>query len=338
MFLLLMPALAADADAKIINGEDATMDDYPATGALLTDVELFGSRAVALSCSSTLIAPDVVLLAAHCVDEMLLTFGVGTVHAFGFSRQADLTEWAQGASNFPEDTVLAYDFVMHPDWDVSSSTGNSGLGVTRFDDIALLFLEEPVDVEFAYLLEDDELDWLQEDVDVEVVGWGMQLHQDSQWEPPPAGSFGIKQMGVSHVNELGDWEFQVGAIESDVRKCKGDSGGPSFLRAQADEHDGQLRLVGVTSHSYDESQCESLGGVDTRVDAYLGWIDTEMRARCEDGGRSWCEEEGIPVPPNVDIETVPETEEKAGLLGCVTAPTVPWALTGLLGLLAIRRR
>ena len=52
----------------------------------------------------------------------------------------------------------------------------------------------------------------------------------------------------------------------------------------------------------------------------------------------WCEEEGIPVPPNVDIETVPETEEKAGLLGCVTAPTVPWALTGLLGLLAIRRR
>ena len=55
-----------------------------------------------------------------------------------------------------------------------------------------------------------------------------------------------------------------------------------------------MRIVGVTSHAYDTTDCWETGGVDTRVAAYLDWIDEEMRDACESGVREWCEQEGIP--------------------------------------------
>jgi MYXO-CTERM domain-containing protein len=94
----------------------------------------------------------------------------------------------------------------------------------------------------------------------------------------------------------------------------------------------KTRLIGVTSHAYDNSDCDEKGGVDTRVDHYLAWIDAEMSARCADGTRSWCDEPGIiPVP----------MREGGGGCGCVVAP-VPvagglWSL-GLVALLGLRRR
>ena len=85
------------------------------------------------------------------------------------------------------------------------------------------------------------------------------------------------------------------------------------------------RLVGVTSHAYDETDCAAKGGVDTRVDHYLTWIDEQMRSRCEDGTRVWCEVEGI-IPP-------PTEEEGKGGCGCASAPNPTSA--GLWGLLAL---
>ena len=333
--LLLTPALAASADAKIINGEPATEADYPASGAMLAEIDFSGQRSVALTCSSTLIAPDVVLLAAHCVDELLLTYGFGTLESVGWSRQADLTAWTEGLTSFPDDTVMAWDWVQHPEWDISAASGDAGLGVADWKDIALIFLEDPVDEDFIYLLQDDELHWLQEDVEVEVVGWGMQVAAESQWEPPPEGTYGIKRQGVSFVAELGESEFQVGSVEGDVRKCHGDSGGPSFLRAPDGPHEGELRLVGVTSHAYDQSDCDSKGGVDTRVDTYLSWIEEELVSRCTDGSRAWCDEEGLPVPV-VKTDVIP-AEEEPGLFGCTTAPA-GGLVVGLFGMLALRRR
>jgi V8-like Glu-specific endopeptidase len=47
--------------------------------------------------------------------------------------------------------------------------------------------------------------------------------------------------------------------------CGGDSGGPAFRWVG-----GQMRVAGVTS--YGDQNCQQYG-VDTRVDAYLGWIE-----------------------------------------------------------------
>jgi len=295
----LSPA-AEPAPPPIINGGDATEDDYAMAGAMVQHAVLtldyFGTFELrSLVCSSTLIAPDVVMLAAHCIDETLLTFGFGTVdeREIRWTREADLSAWDGSAIlDWPEDSVKAWDWVMHDSWDAYAL--ETGLSLNH--DIALLFLEEALtDAPLSYLISAEESSQIEEGLDVTVVGWGQQTATGT-FEPIPAGTYGYKQMGISHINELNDYELQIGDLESDVRKCHGDSGGPTFLEIETDSS-VTFRQIGVTSHAYDETDCFETGGVDTRVDYYLDWIDAEMRARCEDGTRAWCDVPGIlPAP------------------------------------------
>lgn len=301
----------------IINGTSATSDEFPMAGGILMDATIsfsgFGDQPLhSFICSSTLIAPDVVLTAAHCIDEFALTFGFGSVENLDirWTRQSDLTNWDGSDLNaaWPDDAVAAWDWVAHPDFDMQAFD----IGIAENHDIALLFLDEPVtDVPHAYLPTNSLGDLLMEGDQVSVVGWGQQS-ATSQMEAPPAGTFAIKQQGISTITELGGKEFQVGYLESDVRKCHGDSGGPTLL-----EMDNALRVIGVTSHAYDNSDCFETGGVDTRVDAYLTWINTEMQIRCEDGSRAWCEVPGIVSPGSnsqSDQNNV-DDESKEGLFG-----------------------
>ena len=106
-------------------------------------------------------------------------------------------------------------------------------------------------------------------------------------------------------------EFKVGEEVDDVRKCHGDSGGPSFWEA-----DDGIRLVGVTSHAYDNTDCFETGGVDTRIDFYFDWIEENMVAKCNDGTRVWCEEKGILAPNYFDEEDDDDDEDEKGFFLC----------------------
>lgn len=112
----------------------------------------------------------------------------------------------------------------------------------------------------------------------------------------------MKNCGEARIGEVAEWEFQVGTDRASTRKCRGDSGGPTYLQV-APGSDFPRRVVGVTSHAYDESLCDE-GGLDTRVDAYLDWLDARMRAACADGVRRWCEIPGL-IPPNAGPVAVP---------------------------------
>ncbi|MEC8382683.1 MAG: trypsin-like serine protease [Myxococcota bacterium] len=325
----------------IINGVNATADDYPMAGGLLMDGLIsfsgFGDQPLhSFICSSTLIAPDVVLTAAHCIDESALTFGFGTVENLEvrWSRQSDLTSWdgSNPSSPWPEDAVAAWDWVAHPDFDMQ----DFDIGIAENNDIALVFLDRPItDIPHAYLPTDNLGELLNVGDEVNVVGWGQQT-ATSQFDAPPQGTFAIKQQGASTISELGRYEFQVGALTEEVRKCHGDSGGPSFL-----EMNGALRVVGVTSHAYDDSDCFETGGVDTRVDAFLDWIDDEMRLRCDDGTRAWCEVPGIVNPDsmgnNAGNSDEEDSEKRSGCSS--TAHPAQWLLV-LLSMVAFgyRRR
>lgn len=317
--------------APIINGVDATIDDYPMTGAMLMQADLesnWGNGSFrTLLCSSTLIAPDVVLLAAHCLSDEALTMGFGTLSNkdVRWSRQADQGEMAEGMSSrtmpdWPEDAVIAHDWVADPDFDIN--TLETGIAENNHD-IALLFLEDAQTIAFAYLPTADEATQIAPELQVNVVGWGQQVATDSPWEAPPAGTYGYKQMGTSYIGEVGTAEFQVGPNEEDVRKCHGDSGGPTFLDVTTDSP-VTMRVIGVTSHSYDNTDCKSKGGVDTRVDAYLGWIEDEMKAACADGRRPACDEvvamvgtDGLPpIPEPVPVDTGDGDENADGSVGC----------------------
>ena len=86
---------------------------------------------------------------------------------------------------------------------------------------------------------------------------------------------------------------------------------------------GEIRVVGVTSHAYDATtDCFETGGVDTRTDAYLEWIETNMVAYCDSGVRTWCDVPGI-VNPSFYAE--PEEEDKR-LFGCSVTTQTPSTL------------
>ena len=338
--LMLGMGSLAWGGGDIINGEEFTQGHYPETGGMLagTVLSLGGSEydLKMLMCSSTLIAPDVVLLAAHCVDfdyyEQMSGLEFDDVDIV-FSRHADLTEYnGQPAVSWPTDSVFAWEAVTHPGF----SMATLDVGLSENNDIALLFLEDAIlTVEPAVLPSAAEASAVVEGAVVDIVGWGQQTSD----QVPPSGTSMYKMGGSSVIGTVADFEFQVGPDLDDVRKCHGDSGGPTFL----DLGGGKVRLIGVTSHSYDMTDCRETGGVDTRVDYYLDWIDAEMRSRCEDGTRVWCETDGI-IPPGFGggAGNGSGGDGEVKVTGCGCSQTGPQRSLGwlglLLGMVAFRRR
>lgn len=313
----------------IINGRDATRDQWPMAGGIVLDgagsFNGFSAAVQNLMCSSTLIAPDVVLTAAHCVDiegfKLILQIQLGgqvnvESSELYWSRRPDLSRYQLGMPQqaLPEDAIKVLQAPMHPGW-----VGMLGvrIGLAQNNDIALMFLETPVlDVPLGYLPQAGELD-LANDDPVVIVGWGQQL------QDPVPGTVGKKQVAESYVAGVGDFEVKIGEIATDGRKCHGDSGGPSFKDYPESESAESWRLIGVTSHAYDMTDCRQTGGVDTRVSAYLDWIDQTMKAACADGTRSWCEIDGIIPPPLPDgtlaWEIPEDVEETKKACGCANA-------------------
>lgn len=314
---------APSGPEAIINGVDATRDDYPMSGAILMDSHIQGYPYKAMTCSSTLIAPDVVMLAAHCVDPDALNQMTGgmpiTISSFYWTRQADLSDYDGMNPNiaWPTDAVQIPNDADHVVFNDEFDINGMGLGVSSVNhDIALLFLSTPVtDVPFAYLPTVDEATQIVPDLQVEIVGWGQQTATSGQQQPPP-GTYMIKEKAQSYLGEIGTAEMQVGRNANEGRKCHGDSGGPTFFDATTTAM-MSMRVIGVTSHSYDFTDCASEGGVDTRVDAYLGWISREMQARCDAGTRVWCDETGIPALPfDVDNDGIVDSMDPHIGKGC----------------------
>lgn len=305
MLAFLSVALAGAAP-KIINGEAGEVEDWPEAGAILVESADYytGAAGIYVQCSSSLIAPDVVITAAHCVDPSL--WGVEEFDNVGWSREPDLSSWTEGAEGWPEDAVLGVDWVFHDDWDLAAL--QTGLALNY--DIGLLFLDTAQDSPLAWLATAEEAAQIEEGKTVTIAGWGMTDAADTT-------SYGLKNWGDSTIDALADYEFQVGAATEAVRKCHGDSGGPSFMAVESDSS-AATRMIGITSHTWDETDCAETGGVDTRADYYLDWIDATMAAACEDGTRVWCETPGILAPP------VPRTNaellDDIRLVGCTSVP------------------
>ncbi len=345
----------ASTEQEIINGEACSRDRMPTAVAILIDatIDFFGMQQTmrAPICTGTLIAPDVVIGAAHCFDSDAMTMGMGTVlnERYGMTFEADLVALAEdqeGTIDWPGDAIEAVAWHKHAEFTLDSMNQVSGPG--DYKDIGIMFLSRPVTgVEPMLLITADEADQIVANASVDIAGWGQQT-VTSGYEAPPAGTVGAKHCATSFINDIGDWEIQIGGDSSTSRKCHGDSGGPTYLEVET-PHARKTRLIGITSHAYDESDCLK-GGVDTRVDSWLGWIDQQMRDACSDGTRSWCEVPGI-IPPsyydpseNPDGGNDDDDDDTTGIEGCpcTAGPGAANPLAALplmlLGLLAWRRR
>lgn len=199
-------------------------------------------------CSGTLIAPQVVLTAGHCV---------------GFPPFIYVGENMNG-----NPVVTGFTPVQHPAFDPD----------TKENDLALLFLDDPVeDVKPCVLAESRMIDLASE---ICVVGFGYD-------DPMGRSGLGVKRTAKVPIiskscpepdalryscNE--DLELVAIAPNCNSDTCDGDSGGPAYVQADAGS---EWFLAAVTSRGFDHRRnpCGD-GGIYVRVDKYKDWIDECM--------------------------------------------------------------
>lgn len=191
-------------------------------------------------CSGTLIAPDVVLTAAHCVDPE----DCGQrVHIGDDVRYADAGT-----------IVKVREAVIHPEYRGSGSA-----------DLAVLRLARPVDVAPRAVAPADALE---DKTFVRVVGFGrtdfagrVGYGRRRQVDVPLAGR------DVDYGADL-DTEFVAATPSRNRDSCRGDSGGPAYVRVG-----DRWLLAGATSRATTSRRrkCGD-GGIYTRVAAHERWI------------------------------------------------------------------
>jgi len=278
-----MSATGAEDSWPIVGGSPCMPGEFPAVGALITKgVVTFGDPPESYNtgdifCTGALIASDVVLTAAHCTEvEATIYGGVGEQMEHYFTLSRDVRDF-RGEWVVPPESYRISTFVHHPEYD-RAGFDLFPEGLASLKDVGLVFLEEPVSgVLIDTVMEEDDDSFIALEAELDIVGYGLtQLN----------GSTGLKSAARSHINEINDTEIQVGDELPTPVQCLGDSGGPSYMVVD-DGKEPRLRLVAITSRSYDETLCQ-LGGIDTRTDAYRAWIESTMVAACSNGVRSHC--------------------------------------------------
>jgi MYXO-CTERM domain-containing protein len=317
--------LQAQSTVPIINGKSCASSEYPSTVAMIyaPTVSQYGQQTekIVLGCTGTLIAPDVVLTAGHCTEmnksPSAQRYQIISERYY-VSRQADLSALVSSSSGggypgyppptppkLPSDAVEVKEWITHPQFRLDALNGNSrGLG--QMFDVGLLILSRPItDIQPAVLITQKEASQIVAQASLAIVGYGQTSPERPNPMQPPTGK-GVRTCAQSFINEVGPHEIQVGGDRTTSRKCHGDSGGPSYMDVNT-THERKQRLIGVTSRGYDPQLDCYLGGVDSRVDAYLDWIDKELSERCSKGSRPWCTVSGV-IPPSFYDTTPPQSD------------------------------
>ncbi len=222
------------ADSAAIIGGRKT-EGYPAVMALFAGDTSTGSGAL---CTATLIAPRVLLTAAHCVSA-------GEV-----GPTADFVVFS-GEDIYAPDETLEVSSVMS---DTAFDTGQLQAG----HDIGAVILARPSSVTPVPVNRTFDPSGLVGD-NVKLVGYGV--------------SNGAKQTGAGAKRTVSAMVRAVDARllfigDGQHDTCQGDSGGPALATI-----DGVPTIVGVTS--FGDAGC-ARGGYDTRVDRYGTFIASAL--------------------------------------------------------------
>ncbi len=206
--VLVLAACTADvstAPSAITNGSDAPDDE--AVVAVIHRSVRCDPESVPLECTGTLVAPRVVVTAAHCLE-------MGPANALEVYVGAS---YPGGGVRVPVAVGRA-----HPLFD----------SATHANDIAVLILGGDAPASPVPMRSDALPDLA--GTDVRVAGYGI--------TSGTASDVGTRRAGIARVTETADDELRM--APGPAMSCKGDSGGPVFATTGAS---GAEELVGVTS-------------------------------------------------------------------------------------------
>ena len=194
-------------------------------------------------CTGSVISPTAVLTAAHCVDPAVA--GSGNVFE------------VYPGTNLGDSVPLAVEStVFDPAFDIENLTAGH--------DVAIVKLAMPTDLDpIPY----GPLAWV--GGRVRIVGYGMDTHLTNI--PGIPSGVGTKRTANAKLNDANDLLLSIG--NTNRQTCHGDSGGPALQWI-----DGEEVIVGVTSFGTDvpPNVVCIYGGVDTRLDNYLDFIDANL--------------------------------------------------------------
>ncbi len=269
-----------------MGGDEATSCQFPSVVSILEDDE------TPSMCSGTLVHPNVVTLAAHCVNPERPIVGIG----FGEEGQGEIG---------PVRVIGVEDCVGHPQY---FSSG--------YPDIAYCTLAEPVtDVPRVPILAGCELDVLEPGLEVTIAGYGASYGNVDTGEVEAEG-VGPKRYTTQTIDEVEADRDEVHMVgpNGSQSACFGDSGGPSFVELS----DGTWRVFGAASRLYDPGGFPppklpgnfcgvgvTYGLLTTQID----WLETQTGfdlTPCHDESGDWDPSEAcgdFPLTPNVGVGT-----------------------------------
>lgn len=263
-------AVAFAVPAVAVTGGDADGNAHPNVGLLL-----YSGGDGLYSCTGTLIAPGVVLTAAHCTDGV-----VGDVIVSFDSTIADADD--RGVDWIPEYDGTNYDDIAAAGYDYDGTftakghTWTSGVAHTApnysdftdldtWNDYGVVVLDESVSIAPAQLAPVGYLDTIPKSklskTLFTTVGYGTEVRkpESGPQKPLPMSYPILRRVALEPGQKRTDQIIQVNGNIHDTRgtggTCFGDSGGPSFLNGY---------LVTVTSYGYTDN-CRYIGGLQ-RVD------------------------------------------------------------------------
>jgi MYXO-CTERM domain-containing protein len=206
--------------AAIVGGTEADPCQWPSAVSVLEDDE------TPVMCTGTLVHPQVVITAAHCIIPERPIVGLG----FGEHGQT---------TGMPVRVVAPIECVGNPEY-------YEGFGA----DVAYCLLSESVDgLPIVPLMAGCEVDELPGGTEVFIVGFGATYGTYDEEGNVEASGVGTKRWTTQTIDFI-DGSYQEINMHGDTGSqsaCFGDSGGPALVQLG----DGSWRVFGTGSHLYD---------------------------------------------------------------------------------------